>query len=316
MMNREDVIAIRRRLLDRGYQPIGVYSWDYPGVPKEMRGKRPSERAWQRTIGMPIYREHASNTGVLTGDIYPLDIDVEDPALVNELVAMAERLFGRTNVRCRQNSPRCLLPYRIEASEPRKLIVPLACGKLEFLGRGQQFVGFGRHPSGADYEWRGDALDQVSLNTLPLIDSASIDAFRSWAEARWPIAEKAKPNGAGRKNGAGAHFRNTCLREDVEAALKALPCDYDRTTWVKLGMSYRAGDGSYAVFLEWSRHHPQYESDSYVRAQWRSFANNHSSVISDRFDDRRALLVRWTGHSAATGPQQSLPLDLQGAGRL
>ena len=118
---------------------------------------------------------------------------------------------------------------------------------------------------------------------LPLIDDAEIRAFAAWAEERWPIAEKAKPNGSGRKNGGKADFRNTCLKEDVEAALRQLPCDYERETWVKLGMAYRAGGGSYAVFLEWSRQHPQYESDNYVRDQWRSFANAHSVTAATLF---------------------------------
>ena len=110
-----------------------------------------------------------------------------------------------------------------------------------------------------------------------------ISAFTAWAEARWPIPEKAKSNGDGRTNGGKADFRNTCLMEDVEAALKALPCDYEREAWVKLGMAYRAGGGSYAVFLEWSRQHRQYRSDSYVAGQWRSFANSHSVTVATLF---------------------------------
>ena len=72
---------------------------------------------------MPVYRDVAQNTGILTGALYPLDIDVEDPTIVTEIVAMAETLFGRTIVRCRQNSPRCLLPYRIENADARKIII-------------------------------------------------------------------------------------------------------------------------------------------------------------------------------------------------
>ena len=79
-------------------------------IPEKHRGKRPSEGEWQRTVGMPLYRDVAQNTGVLTGKVYPLDIDIEDAAIVTEIVAMTEKLFGRTSVRCRQNSPRRLLP--------------------------------------------------------------------------------------------------------------------------------------------------------------------------------------------------------------
>ena len=53
----------------------------------------------------------------------------------------------------------------------------------------------------------------------------------------------------------------------------------------QIGMSYRAGGGSYAVFLEWSRQHPQYESDKYIRDQWRSFANSHSITAATLFDE-------------------------------
>ena len=310
-MTREEVIEVRQRLLDRRFQPISVYNWDYPSIPEKVRGKRPSERNWQNTAGMPVYRDVAQNTGVLTGLVYPLDIDVEDPAIVAEIVAMAEKLFGRTSVRCRPNSPRRLLPYRHVGGEARKLTVKLSCGKLEFLGLGQQFVGFGKHPSGADYEWQGQALDKIEIDELPIVDAAAIRAFCVCAEERWPGAEKAKPNGSGRKGRGKADFRNTCLKEDVEAALKQLPCDYDRETWVKLGMAYRAGGGSYEVFLEWSRQHPQYEDDDYAHDQWRSFANSHSITVATLFHEVLRLFPGWKKPSERgadyTGPKQSGP---------
>ena len=307
-MNREEVIEVRQRLLDHGYQPVGVYSWNWPDIPEKERGKRPNEPGWQKTVGMPVYRRCAENTGILTGTVYPLDIDVEDPAIVTEIVAMATRLFGRTNVRCRQNSARRLLPYRIENDDARKILIPLSCGKCEFLGRGQQFVGFGKHPSGANYEWQGQSLDEIEINELPVIDAAAIRALVAWAEERWPVAEKAKPNGSGRKSGAKADFRNTCLKEDVEAALKQLPCDYDREAWVRLGMAYRAGGGSYAVFLEWSRRHPQYEADRYVRNQWRSFANNHSITAATLFDEVFRRFPGWKKPSER-GPDYTGPAE-------
>ena len=196
---------------------------------------------------------------------------------------MAEKLFGRTIIRCRQNSPRRLLPYRIENSDARKIIIQLSCGKLEFLGRGQQFVGFGKHPSGVDYVWQEKSLDAIEIEDLPIISAAVINAFTAWAEARWPVPEKAKSNGDGRTEKGKADFRNTCLKEDVEAALKALPCDYDRETWVKLGRAYRVGGGSYAVFLHWTRQHPDYRTEIWVLGQWKSFATSHSVTVATLF---------------------------------
>ena len=206
---------------------------------------------------MPVYRDDATNTGILTGTLYPLDIDIEDQAIVDEIVAMTEKLFGRTIVRCRQNSPRRLLPYRIENQDARKIIITLSCGKLEFLGAGNNSSASGNTRQASITSGKGSpstrSRSMRSRSSTTPGSAPSPPGPRS--AGRSP--EKAKPNGDGRKRGK-ADFRNTCLKEDVEAALKALPCDYDRETWVKLGMAYRAGGGSYAVFLEWSRQHPQY----------------------------------------------------------
>ena len=131
-MNREEIVAVRQRLLERQFQPIAVYNWDFEGIPEKHRGKRPSESNG-RTRRYAGLSRRGANTGVLTGALYPLDIDVDDPAIVDEIVAMAEKLFGRTSVRCRQNSPRRLLPYRIENSDARKIIIQLSCGKLRIL---------------------------------------------------------------------------------------------------------------------------------------------------------------------------------------
>jgi hypothetical protein len=68
-MNREEIVAVRQRLIERQFQPIAVYNWDFPGIPLKHRGKRPIESNWQNTIGMPAYHDVAQNTGVLTGII-------------------------------------------------------------------------------------------------------------------------------------------------------------------------------------------------------------------------------------------------------
>ena len=58
---------------------------------------------------MPVYRDVAQNTGVLTGALYPLDIDIDDPAIVAEIVAMAETAI-------RQDE--CSLSPELSASPP------------------------------------------------------------------------------------------------------------------------------------------------------------------------------------------------------
>ena len=284
-MIREEIVAIRQRLIKRKFQPIAVYNWDFDGIPLKQRGKRPIESNWQNTFGMPNYYDTAQNTGVLCGVLFPLDIDVDDPVIVDEIVAMAEILFGRTIIRCRPNSPRRLLPYRFKVADPKKLIVNLSCGKCELLGVGQHFTAFGKHLSGADYQWQGQSLDEIDIDQIPIIDPAKLKAFAAWAESNWPVPETAKPNGHERTSGAKADFRNTTVAADVEAALKQLECSYTREDWVKLGRAYRIGGGSYDVFLAWSRQHPDYQTESYVRGQWKSFENTHSVTVATLFDE-------------------------------
>src|SRR4051812_9836958 len=124
-MVREEIIALRQRLLDHGLQPVSVLNWDYTKVPEKLRGKCPSETDWQNTVGMPPYRSHAQNTGILARGLRPLDVDIEDQTIVAEIIAEAERRFGKTIVRYRVNSPRCLLLYRGEGRDARKVTIPL-----------------------------------------------------------------------------------------------------------------------------------------------------------------------------------------------
>jgi archaellum biogenesis ATPase FlaH len=192
-----------------------------------------------------------------------------------------------------------LLPYRIENAGARKIIIKLSCGKLEFLGKGQQFVGFGRHPSGIDYEWQGQPLDEIEIDELPVVDAAGISALAAWAEERWPAPEKAKPNGSGRANGGKADFRNTTIKGDVEAALLRLKCDYAHEMMTRLGYAYRSGGGSYTTFLKWASDHPGYkkfpedEADKWVWEQWQSFADAHSITVATLFEEVFRLHPGW-----------------------
>src|SRR3954447_279714 len=123
-MNREDIVALRQRLLDRGYQPVPVYNWDYDKVPEKSRGKVPFGTDWQKTSGIPRYRSCAQNTGILTGaPPRPLDVVVDDPADAAEVVQFAVKRFGETVIRGRTISPRRLLVYRSEDGEARKIVI-------------------------------------------------------------------------------------------------------------------------------------------------------------------------------------------------
>lgn len=57
----------------------------------------------------------------------------------------------------------------------------------------------------------------------------------------------------------------------ADAALRALPNDYDRAEWIRVGAAYYDGGGTFEGFDSWSRQHPSYERGETERA-WASFA--------------------------------------------
>lgn len=158
----DHVSALRRAVLANGYQPVAVKSGD----------KAPAGMAWQMKRGLPLTTEAALNTGILCEGLCPADIDVDDADAVEAIVKVFDEVAGHTPlVRGRPNSPRRLLLYRApDGTKPRKRIINLApLGKIELLGLGQQFVAYGMHPSGVEFEWPEAGPDVVSRAEVPIL---------------------------------------------------------------------------------------------------------------------------------------------------
>src|SRR5262245_63065478 len=89
--------------------PQPVVTWAKP----ESRGKQPVGKQWQAQGNDPelaVPRVWSANTGMLTTGLRAFDIDVDDPATVNEIVGtLAIKLGLRREdlmIRSRPNSPR------------------------------------------------------------------------------------------------------------------------------------------------------------------------------------------------------------------
>ena len=89
-----------------------------------------------------------------TRTVRALDCDITDPALAEEIYNEIVRLLGGhvPPVRRRANSPKFLVPIKIEGPQQKRTIKTNS-GIIELLGDGQQFIACGTHPSGARYEW-------------------------------------------------------------------------------------------------------------------------------------------------------------------
>src|SRR5208282_3355759 len=103
---------------------------------------------------------HALNTGIWCSGLRAIDIDVDNPTLAKACQSAAVEMLGEAPIRIRSGSPRCTILYRAAEGEPPKRTLPGTLRKVEVLGRGQQFVAFGRHYTGSELEWFPDPPGQ------------------------------------------------------------------------------------------------------------------------------------------------------------
>ena len=184
------VLALRKKLWSQGYRPVPLYSpnqdkaADGTPIPPNSRGKRPFGRDWggEARCDPPAATTfpadgRALNTGILGDKLRLVDIDVDDAIKAEQIRLAAVKHFGETPcIRTRANSPRGAMVYRAADGEPPKRSISGEYGKLEILGRGQQLLAYGRHPSGAELQWSTDPRD-VSFDALPAVTEEQVTAF-------------------------------------------------------------------------------------------------------------------------------------------
>ena len=167
------------QLISNGYEPVVC------------AGKAAVAEGWQRgpvTVERIRHERdlhlHATNTGLRTGVLCAVDIDVPSPDTVSKIVALANRLLGVSPLR-RFGSKGLLICYRNQTPCRKITILTDATDKVEILGTGLQFVGFGIHPTtGQPFKWLSktdfdeDATPlNTPLDTLPEVTPAQIKSF-------------------------------------------------------------------------------------------------------------------------------------------
>jgi hypothetical protein len=280
------IAALRVELWDAGYRPLAVYSHDC--ADRARAGKAPLGAQWrERALRDPPEAAalaavaHAANTGVLCDGLQVVDIDVDDRNVAGQLRALAQDMLGDTIIRTRDNSGRCLLPYRAAKGSPRKKVLAGWHGKIEILGAGQQFVAHGIHPSGAQLRWYPVGPEQMAVENLPAVTEKQINDFFLAASKMlgaevFESAQDKKPNGQDGPNippGDAVLFSDIV---DVLAALDAIPnsgpADWEH--WNNIGLAvWLATGGSelgFAGLHAWSAKHPDYDEDE-LRERWKHY---------------------------------------------
>lgn len=274
----EAVAAIRAQLWESGFRPVPVLNSD----------KAPLGRDWGNAARkdppdgvrfQPV--PHALNTGLLADGLRAIDIDIDDTDLAVRVRSIVVGRFGEAPIRMRANSPRCLVLYRAAAGQPAKAVLAGRLGKVEVLGRGQQFVAFGLHPSGVALEWFPEAPGIELVENLPAVPEEGIAAL--FAELA-PLLDAEVPvrvNGHDRVHEA-AEPQAEFLR--VAKALADLPNagPADWEWWNRVGMAtWAATAGSAAggeLFDAWSARHPAYDQAA-TGARWRHYPSSPPTSI-------------------------------------
>ncbi|MEJ1161426.1 bifunctional DNA primase/polymerase [Prosthecomicrobium sp. N25] len=179
------VNEFRRRAYENGFQPIPVRTGE----------KVPARPGWQYTDGVIPATITTTNTGILCRGLRAVDIDVDDPEHVTEVVGILREVAGLSIARVRGDSPRALFVFTAPPGEaPAKRIIKLgAVGKVGILGDGQQFVAHGVHPDGAPFEWPSGSPATVTRDELPILDELAEDELETRLLAKFNVGQAPTP---------------------------------------------------------------------------------------------------------------------------
>ena len=302
-----EVEACRAELVDSGYPPVEIINHD---ADHRDAGKAPSRAGWQH--GPPIKRTDpgALNTGILSAGLRAIDIDIDNPTIAAAVKAKALLLLGDCPIRYRDNSPRSLLVYRAAIGEPvkRSIVSSAGWGKVEVLGKGQQFVAYGIHPTGAALRWTPEGPTTWTRDTLPTVTEEQITAFFADIApiimASLPGDHAAEPD----RQASPLGQRGDLL--DVLAALRAIPNDgpADWEAWNRTGMAlWAATDGSDAgrdAWHAWSARHTAYDRQQ-TDARWNNYRTSPPTWLGAAALFGMARDHGWRRHQDDTPPETS-----------
>ena len=264
----------------------------YRIIPIPHRSKAPKLENWEITRAtVELVNKWSSNgyakgsIGFLTRNTPALDLDILDPDFIKEMQEVVARIVGSPLPLLMRigRAPKCL--YLFCSSEPfSKIASPFFVSpdgnkhRVEMLGDGQQFVGFGIHPdTGREFNWvtHGNPLN-TPVDALPTItaDQARrlVAEFIKRAKARgWkqvPMAFKGSFEDAGEISGGesiGIDMRPKLhvTAEDVREALTLMEGFDDYETWYRVGMGlhhqFAGSKEGLDLWLEWSSQWALYE---------------------------------------------------------
>jgi phage/plasmid-associated DNA primase len=290
--------SIGAALLDRGYRIIPI--------PHGKKG--PVFDEWEKTIADPSHLDKWTrpyvksddpalkgqtgyahgNVGILTERTPAVDLDILDGGFACEMESYVSSLAGDAPVRVGR-APKRLLVFRTEAPFTKVTsafyVSPDgAKHRVEVLGTGQQFVGYGTHPdTKKPYEWISfDDLRDIHVDDLPSLSREQAHeivseferraALRGWTLQGSRSSSRTAPFDA-TDDDFTVGFKQPLLLTDQEirAALFDLKDFEDYEAWNKTGMAlyhqFGGDESGFDLWDEWSQQGGNYAYDA-LRSRW------------------------------------------------
>lgn len=255
------VMELRQTYWRNGYRPVAIYT----------KQKRPIGNGWRADAfqdpPMWVTRwpdEAALSTGIATGTLAGIDVDVLDQQVVDHIVIGIERLIETTPLLRIGKAPKTLMGYRCEHPFTKQstevfLMPDGSDAKVEVLADGQQFVADGIHPdTGKPYSWPSGSPDTVPLAQVPEITLEQAQTIIDMAagvlraHGAVPKPKKNQKEHKGNSTSGDGFFAQVNV-----AALRGLG------SWVKALFPqavYQKGTGAYRVASK-DRGRPELEED-------------------------------------------------------
>lgn len=283
------------RLLEIGFEPVPVA----PGT------KKPDVHDWSRLeLTEQKVSAWAANgradhgVGLRTGRLVALDLDIEDPDLVDEMVDYCREHIGPSPRRTGK-APRAMLMYQCDQPMTKRTSAAfedwMGDHKLEVMGQGQQVVAFGIHPGTLQpYHWDEPLLplDQLAKITPEQVQDA-IAHFETLATAA-KMGRRSAGTGTTQQQDnpdwdedalflANLKLPLDRTDEQVKEDLDQLDPDMGREPWLRIGMGlhhqYAGSEHGYNLWNEWSSPSDKYDEEK-TRIAWDSFSPDADNPVT------------------------------------
>ena len=186
--SRERRTEIRTKLWDNGFTPLPnlrkmclMLNWSREEITRELV----TSRAWHRMTRF-------QDTGLRCGDIIAIDFDVNDKALLNDLLdeIVAQGIIPESSFVRIGRPPREMWVYRTSDKIGKRTTGFFAhpnaeegtkSEQVEILGSGCQFAAYGQRDQDTWYAWPDKNLLDHTYMELPEISLAQIEALKNFA---------------------------------------------------------------------------------------------------------------------------------------